>query len=347
VSIQVINPLSDSRWDDLVARHPRASVFHQRGWLEALVCTYRYEPLALTTASAGEPLQDGIVFCLISSWITGTRLVSLPFSDHCEPLLKGPGDSTEFMSWLRAECDRQHWRYLELRPQHQVEAGAGHGLQSSRSYWLHELDTTSSVAQIFSRFHKNSFQRKIRRAEKERLTCETGCSEQLVDEFCGLLLITRRRHKLPPQPRKWFTSLAASMGDKVQIMLARKGGTPIAAILTLRHSSCIVYKYGCSDARFHSLGGMPFLFWRLVEDSKEAGVEKIDLGRCDLENEGLTAFKDRLGTTRKLMTYLRYPQTGNLELASSREWQVMSRICSVLPDSVMPTVGRLLYRHIG
>ena len=41
--------LSDSRWDELVSRHPRASVFHERGWLEALVRTYGYEPFVLTS----------------------------------------------------------------------------------------------------------------------------------------------------------------------------------------------------------------------------------------------------------------------------------------------------------
>jgi hypothetical protein len=46
MGIDVINPLSDDRWDDLVTHHPRASVFHQRGWLEALSRTCGYEPLA-------------------------------------------------------------------------------------------------------------------------------------------------------------------------------------------------------------------------------------------------------------------------------------------------------------
>ena len=38
--VSVIDPLADARWDELVERHPRASVFHTRGWLEALKRTY-------------------------------------------------------------------------------------------------------------------------------------------------------------------------------------------------------------------------------------------------------------------------------------------------------------------
>src|SRR5260370_41497972 len=101
VKIHILNPLVDRRWDELVARHPGASVFHQRGWLEALARTYGYEPYVLTSASPGEPLKDGIVLDRVSSWITGCRLVSLPFSDHCDPLLDNPSDLRGFLDRLR------------------------------------------------------------------------------------------------------------------------------------------------------------------------------------------------------------------------------------------------------
>lgn len=94
--IQVINPLSDNRWDDLVARPPQASAFHRRGWLEALARTYGYEPFVLTSGPAGETLRNAVVLCRVSSWITGTRLVSLPFADHCDPLLNDPTDYLVF-----------------------------------------------------------------------------------------------------------------------------------------------------------------------------------------------------------------------------------------------------------
>jgi CelD/BcsL family acetyltransferase involved in cellulose biosynthesis len=346
VNFHILNPFLDSRWDDLVARHPKASAFHQRGWLEALARTYGYEPLVLTSAPAGEPLDNGVVLCRVSSWITGTRLVSLPFADHCELLLNDLSESREFMNWLRADCDLQRGRYVELRP---LSGGqdAGHGFHTSRSYWFHELDIRPSLEQLFGQLHKNSFRRKILRAETERLSYEEGRSEQIVDEFYRLLLTTRRRHQLLPQPRTWFRNLVECMGDKIQIRLARKNGAPIAAMLTLRHRSCVVYKYGCSDARFHKLGGMPFLFWRLIEESKASGAEKIDCGRSDLNNEGLIAFKDRLGTKRKLLTYYRYEKTGSRGAATVWGSQMVRKLFSFLPDAVFSTAGKVLYRHMG
>ena len=346
MNVHRINPLLDSRWDDLVARHPNASAFHERGWLDALARTYGYEPLVITTAPPGERLANGVVLCRISSWLTGTRLVSLPFADHCEPLLGDLGDFQELTDCLRQECYDQKQRYVELRPLLEV-CDTPQGLHPSRSYWFHELDLGPSSDQIFQRMHKNSFQRKIRRAEMERLSYESGSSRQLVDEFYRLLLLTRRRHQLFPQPRSWFRNLVECMGDRIQIRLARKNRTPIAAMLTLRHRSCVIFKYGCSDASFHNLGGMPFLFWRLVEESKASGVERIDLGRCDLDDEGLIAFKDRLGTTRRLLKYYRYTSTENGKTAPVSHSKGLGGLFAVLPDAVLCVAGRVLYKHMG
>lgn len=345
MTLHTLNPLFDSRWTDLTDHHPSASVFHQRGWLEALSRTYGYEPLVLTSAPEGRPLSNGIAFCRVSSWITGTRLVSLPFADHCDPLVSCPGDLPEFAKWLRAECDRRAWKYVELRP---MFCGEESGLFTrDQTYFLHTLDLSPTLEQIFRSLHKDSIQRRIRRAEREGLTYETGCSEQMVQEFYHILVMTRKRHQVPPQPRAWFRNLVECMGDKIQIRLARKNGTPIAAMLTLRHRSSVVYKYGCSDERSHNLAGMPFLFWRLIEESKASAAEEIDFGRSDLDHEGLINFKDRFGTTRRVLNYYRYPQAAKRATSSGWGPRAMRRIFSVLPDSILPAVGRVLYRHMG
>jgi len=341
--VHITNPLSESRWEDLVARHPRSSVFHQKGWMEALLRTYGYEPLVLTSSPAGEPLQNGVLFCRVSSWLTGKRLVSLPFSDHCDPLFENSEEYDVITSWLQAERARENLKYVELRPLSAApleETGFG----SSHQYWLHKLNLNNSLEDIFKHFHKDSIQRKIRRAEREKLSCDFGRSEQLVQDFYRLLLITRRRHHLPPQPRKWFLNLAECMGPKMQILVARKDGIAVAAMLVLSHRTSVVYKYGCSNDKFHHLGGMPFLFWKLIEQRKAAGMEEIDFGRSDLDQESLITFKNRFGARGQLLTYYRYPDVKREEIA---EHKAFRRFLSILPDTVLSATGRLLYRHIG
>ena len=341
VTVYTTDPLSDPRWDDLVARHPNASAFHERAWLKALARTYAYEPFVLTSSPPGQVLTDGLVLCRVASWLTGTRAVSLPFADHCEPLLDQNSKASVFAGWLRERCEAGQWKYVELRPLSWPEPA----LPSQRSYCYHTLDLTASLDEIFRSFHPSSMQRRIRRAEKEGLSLEVGTTE-LLDPFYRLLLITRRRHRLVPQPRAWFRNLLECMGDKAQIRMLRKNDIPVAALLTLRQRATVMYKYGCSDEAFHSLAPMPLLFWHLIIDSKQEGATALDLGRSDLDQHGLITFKDHLGARARQITYFRYPPEGKRATALSN-FRSMRGLVSWLPDAALSMAGNVLYRHVG
>ena len=166
-------------------------------------------------------------------------------------------------------------------------------------------------------------------------------------KFFSLLLLTRRRHRVPPQPFEWFRNLLATMGDRFRILLASKDGRPLAGIVLLRHRDTLVYKYGASDARFHKLGAMPLLFWNAIREAKSTGIRWLDLGRSASDNAGLIAFKDRLGADRSTLTYLRYPDPGAVRARSLTNIPMAKRVFARLPDRWLIATGRLLYRHIG
>jgi lipid II:glycine glycyltransferase (peptidoglycan interpeptide bridge formation enzyme) len=233
---------------------------------------------------------------------------------------------------------------VELRPKIQTEYS---GFQPGELFWFHQLDLSSNTEQLFDNLHKDSIQRKIRRAEREGLVCDSGRSERHVREFYRLLLLTRRRHKLFPQPRSWFRNLVAGMGDKIEIRLARKNNKTVGAMLTLRHGSSVIYKYGCSDESLHNLGGMPFLFWRLIEESKAAGAQDIDFGRSDTDSPGLVTFKDRFGTKRRRLTYQRFSNSQETKKSSLINSHRLRRLIPILPDLALSAGGRILYRHMG
>ncbi len=154
-------------------------------------------------------------------------------------------------------------------------------------------------------------QRKVRRAEREALSFEEGRSESLLQQFYHLLLLTRRRQQLPPQPLNWFRNLIGCLEDGIGIRVASKDGHPVASILTLRYKDALVYKYGCSDARFSQYGGMQFLLWRAIQKAKQNGQREFDLGRSDCDNPGLVAFKDRWGSKPVIADLLEMPSAGS------------------------------------
>lgn len=344
--MNVLDPINDKRWEALAASHRSGSVFHQPGWLKALATTYGYRPIAITLDLPGHALSSALIFCEVRSWITGSRLVSLPFSDHCALLVSPDCDFSEFYRWLTSISHQRQWRYIEFRPTQWEQTWSIPGAVK-QSFWSHILDLSDSPERIYARFHKDCVQRRIRHAEHERIVYERGRSEPILKEFYRLLLITRKRHHLLPQPYAWFRNLAANFGPNLEIRVARKDHTAIAATLSLRHNHTVVYKYGCSDERFHSLGAMPYLFWKTIEESRESGVNRLDFGRTEIENRGLTAFKDHFGTVRNRLTYMRFPITGRSKTIDLASVPGTRALVSVLPGQVSSCMGAFLYRHIG
>ncbi|MGH9759464.1 MAG: hypothetical protein ACREAC_01340, partial [Blastocatellia bacterium] len=211
-----INPLTDSRWTPFLAGHPRATVFHSAEWLEALRRTYGYTPVAYTSSRPDEDLRNALLFCRVESWLTGRRLVSLPFSDYCEPLLESPADLQVLFSAAEKQSHAERCRYVEIRPLGSVEISTSLR-RATEIYTFHELDLKPDLDTLFRNFHKNSTQRKIRRAEREGLTYRNEPASALLDSFYKLLIMTRGRHHLPPQPKIWFRNLVDCMGDALKI----------------------------------------------------------------------------------------------------------------------------------
>jgi hypothetical protein len=340
-----INPLCDSRWVGLIENHPRASLFHSSSWLRALKSTYGYLPVVVTTCSPDATLTNGLVFCRVKSWLTGRRLVSLPFSDHCEPLVNNSGELDDLLLHMKGYVDDGKWKYVEIRPT-SSQPGSQTGLSRSITYSFHRLDLRKNADELFRNFHKDCVQRKIRRAERENLLCEEGTSERVLLKFYELMVVTRRRQHLPPQPLSWFRALIAEFGDSLKIRVASKEDLPIASILTITHKQSMVYKYGCSDARFHNLGGMAFLLWNAIQEANQLGLEEFEMGRTDIGNIGLIAFKEHWGTIGSKLSYWTYPTAGRVTSHNPSK-AVLRQFVRVAPDPILKLTGELFYRHIG
>jgi lipid II:glycine glycyltransferase (peptidoglycan interpeptide bridge formation enzyme) len=219
-------------------------------------------------------------------------------------------------------------------------------------YAFHQLDLTPNLETLYRNCHKSSTQRKIRRAEREGLVYREGSTDEFLDHFYQLLKLTRKRHRLPPQPRKWFANLMANFGGDLKIRLAFKQDQAVASMLTIRYKDTMVYKYGCCDPRFNNLGCMHLLYWRTIQDAKDLGLRSFDLGRTDADQTGLITFKNRWGATQSMLTYLRYcaseDSTHFFDIQTT-QWKSRATklVCSVIPPSLLAKVGQVMYRHIG
>jgi len=342
------DPTEDPRWKEFVERHPKASVFHTVGWLQALSHTYKYEPVAFTTSPPASKLTNGIVFCRVESWLTGRRLVSLPFSDHCEPLCDTAADLSLLIRQIQSVFERKRWKYLAIRPCHEHSGQLGRELRfiPGRKYFLHRVDLRPNLQEVFGRLDKDCVQRRIQRAEKAGLIEKCGRSGELLKEFYRLFVITRQRHNLPPTPYVWFRNLIQCQGDSLEIRVAFSCEAPVAAILTLRFRDTLYYKYGCSDVRFNKLGATPWLLWRAISAAKVWGATEFDMGRTEQDNAGLLTFKNHWAPVPAQLVYWSFPALGT-DSVNGWKMKLAKRVFAHMPKSLVVVAGRLLYRHIG
>lgn len=339
-----LNPLVDARWQEFIDRRDDSSIFHTVPWLEAIRCTYGYRPIVFTSSPPREPLKDGFLFCEVSTWLSGRRLVSVPFSDHTALLADDPASLGTVLSTLKQKIKNKAYKYIEIRPTFQLNSALGLG-KAEIFYW-HKLDLKQTQESLYRSFHKDCVQRKIRRAERDNLGYEEGKSQDLVQKFYGLQLLTRKRHGLPPQPLSWFHNLSHCLGHGIRIRVASMNDIPIASIITMTHKKSMTYKYSCSDSKYHKLGGTIFLLWRAIQDAQSSGLEEFDMGRSALDNEGLISFKEHWGAERSELVYWAYPPQLRPDV---NRWGVKAArgLVSRLPSALLPTMGRLLYRHMG
>ena len=322
-------------------------MFHSPAWLDAVYRTYDYRPVVLTTCDANQELDNGLVFCRVESWLTGRRLVSFPFSDHCEPLVRFPADLQDLLSGFEERGRIDDYSHVEVRPAFPLAVRQG-SWGTSDHFFLHRLDLRRGAGAVFREFHRDCIQRRIRHAERSGITIRAGRDAEILKDFYGLVVETRRRHGLLPQPMLWFTNVMKCMGEAALIHCAYREGQPIAAILTLQYGRTLYYKYGASVARLHRLGAMPYILWQAIQLAIGRGLEELDLGRSDCDSPGLVTFKDRWSAVRSTSAYLRSPVNAPPPTAGT-VWihRLLPVACKYAPANCLAALGAASYRHFA
>ena len=285
-------------------------------------------------------------FMEIRSWLTGTRGVSLPFTDECAPILPDGMPFDEAAREVISRAESRRWKTIEFRGR---ERGMGN-LPASAEYLTHELDLMPGEGIVFSRFRPN-VQRNIRKAEREGISVAPDSTPAGVREFYRLNCMTRREHGLPPQPVRFFENLRSDVMEKGfgTLFLARHKGNAVAGAVFLHFAGKAIYKYGASDRRYQELRPNNLVFREGIRDLCGKGVRTLSFGRTDLHHEGLRQFKLGWGAVEKTLQYAKYDVTSKAYLSTKKyratiPWE---NTVSKLPLPVLRLIGRMAYRHVG
>jgi hypothetical protein len=328
-----------------LSNHPDATVFHTSAWARVLSETYGYLPTYFFSMEKDQ-LVGLLPFMEIRSWITGTRGVSLPFTDASAPILPDGFGFEEAMAQVIDLAESRGWRTVEIRGR---APGMEH-LPASAEYLSHDLDLTGGEESLFSRYRPN-VQRNIRKAEREGISVSEDRTPEGLMEFYRLNCLTRREHGLPPQPIRFFELLREHVLEKGLgfLMMARYKNKAVAGALFLLFGGKAIFKYGASDRRYQAFRANNLVFRDVIRLLCRNGVRKLSFGRTDPFHEGLRRFKRSWGTTNTTLRYVKYDvrsksYLGGTPTVPSTFWK---NTMSKLPVPVLQTIGNVAYQHIG
>lgn len=298
-------------WSPLLEEQVKNIFYYDPRWFELLRTLYGYRILPLTTTNAQGQVTGFLPLSLVSSPLTGRRLVSLPFSDHCPILATDEASANALLDQALHLAQHMHVKYLELR------SGVNDALAQRTDLTLNNLYVNwalplSDDAQKVWKGLRKPVQRQIKKSQELGVQIRTAQRGEDMARYHQLHVQTRtKKHGMPAQSKHYFFQLwdtFAATGT-VQLLLAEYEGKTIAGILLLASGTTLHYAYGASDERYLNLAPNNLLFWHAIIWGCNQGYTRFDLGRTAAHNEGLMEFKRRWGAIQEPLPYYYYPQT--------------------------------------
>jgi len=336
-------PPSAQEWIEFAQSFRDANIFHHPNWINLIAETYQYEPKILVALDAHGKILAGIPLLEINSFITGKQLISLPFSDHCSPLFIDIQALDNLINHLTELFRNKTYKRLEIKwelPHHaQIFPYSEHA--------LFMIPLAPTVNETFYNIQKRT-RKYINNAQQAGLTIDIGQSQEHIQEFYRLQVMTRKKHGVPVQPEKFFRSIGEKLLAKNLgfVLLAYKDGKCIAGKVVLHWKDTLTFKYSASDEDFLSLYPNYLLTWTAIKWAVENQYRQIDMGRCANSNEGLRNYKLKWGAEAKPLIYTAFAPV-NHSSSGGRLMDVAGLVIKYSPSVVCKLAGEFFYKHFA
>jgi Acetyltransferase (GNAT) domain len=341
------NPLSNTLFE-LQAAEP---FYFRQDWLNLITKLYGYSLLPLTVTNSTGRITGFLPLCYIQSCITGSRLVSLPFSDYCPLLAEDDSSANELLDHAVRLAQQYGVRYLELR------TGVNNALKKRTDFvegnlyacWATPLD--AGPADLWSRLPK-SVRGKIKKSRRLGVQILFAQCRKDMLEYCRLHLRTRaKKHGMPAQPQRFFLELwdtFAGAGD-LRLLLAKHEGITIAGTILMTSGTTARFLYGASDERYLHLAPNNLLTWEAIIWCCRNGFHALAHGRTARVNRGLMQFNRNWAAIEKPLPYYDYPGMAGLATTSeiSLKYHLLTSCWKRLPLQVAKPLGGYPYTHLG
>jgi lipid II:glycine glycyltransferase (peptidoglycan interpeptide bridge formation enzyme) len=351
-NVVVIDPRKDPRWDEFVNRHEYGTIFHLSAWCNVLKTTFGYNPCYLVIENNQKEIQAGLPVMLIKSWITGRRLISLPRTSYCDPLVKNTEEMSTLIAALHDLSSRKKAAYFELKPQYNSEPLSAFDLKHYCYFLNQVLILEDDPQKLWRKFHRTCVQQRITKAEKQDVVVRFGKTEEDLKLFYNLHRKTTDDHSVPPRPYSFFEAMWRVLFPQNLLMLAiaEVNGHAAVAGLFLQYKNILYYEFVGIDHAYTDKSPAHLLLWETLKVACANGMKYLDFGLTPVNNKGLITYKKRWGAQEKPLYYFYYPDIKGYKVKAINavpDNDSAPTFLHRLKDHLKKTAAARLYKHFG
>lgn len=341
MSINVIDPKRDGLWPTATG-HRFSSLFSSPPWMEAITRAYDLQ-ISASARLLETGLDAAIPFCQISD-LRGERVVCLPFSDYCDPLVEDVASWNELIEPILALAKPVTLRCLR----NHVPLEDDRFTLTNRAVW-HGIDLARSEDDLWAGLAASARQN-IRKALRDGVVVRSSHAIEDMHTFHRMHCHVRKsKYRMLAQPAAFFESLHSSFSsdDRFTVILAEVDDKPVAGILFLEWDGTLYYKFNASiDQRFRP---NDLLVWEGIRFGHNRGLARFDFGLSDAAQPGLVRFKSKFATEEGEISFLRWQPPDYADPRGDRAGQTLHRLTNLLtdpsvPDDITRASGEELYR---
>ncbi len=341
MSAELIDLRHDQYWP-AIANHRFGSLFTSPPWIKAVSQAFNLQILA-SAQTAGTNLQAAVPFCRVSDF-RGDRVVCLPFSDYCDPLVEDGASWAELMEPILSWAVPVTLRCLRNR----VPITDNRFRLVGRGVW-HGIDLTRSEDELWGGLAPSARQN-VRKARRNGVVVAHGTTLEDLRAFHQMHCHVRKsKYRMLAQPVAFFENLHASFAphDRLTVLLALADDAPIAGILFLEWGDTLYYKFNASLDR--QLRPNDLLVWEGIRLGRQRGLARLDFGFSDAAQLGLVRYKRKFATEEGEISVLRWQPPDHFDPKGELAGQTLHRMTHLMtdpsvPDHITRACGDALYR---
>ena len=326
-----------SAWDDYVANHPDATLYHLHAWRDVAERAYGIATTFLVAREGASGPVRGVLPLFRIPRPAAPYLTTGLFGAYGRILADDDLHERALLNAATRRIDSLEATYLHLKLLGCLPEGLP--LRRHDEWVTVRRNLESSDESLFASL-SSSMRNKIRHAQRAGLTFHHGRAD--LGAFYDVLSANMRRKGAPIYGRAFFEVLLDALADRADIVTLRHDGRVVSgAVVAWTHGTAYV-PFSSSLPSAFPLRANNLLFWEAMRMARTVGAHTLDLGSSLRESTGLEFKKTWRGATVEPI--------GSYVYANGEVHPVLVPKASVVAQAAVRILGWLpppLYEAIG